>query len=53
MNNAAPAEEFQVAVHDLPPEEAVGRLIDHAVTIQASDLYFLSNENHVAVHQFG
>jgi len=36
-------------VHDLGPEEAVSRLIDHAVAIQASDLYLTSNENHVAV----
>jgi type II secretory ATPase GspE/PulE/Tfp pilus assembly ATPase PilB-like protein len=64
MNEAAPAAEFQiaakdllpeeptefhVAVHDLAPEEAVGRLIDHAVAIKASDLYFTTNENHVAV----
>jgi type II secretory ATPase GspE/PulE/Tfp pilus assembly ATPase PilB-like protein len=64
MSEAAPAGEFQiaardllpeeppefkVAVHDLVPEEAVGRLIDHAVAVQASDLYFATNENHVAV----
>jgi type II secretory ATPase GspE/PulE/Tfp pilus assembly ATPase PilB-like protein len=41
--------EFEVAVHDLDPDEAIGRLIDHAVGIQASDLYFTTNENHVAV----
>src|SRR5947209_12513777 len=41
--------EFHIAVHDLPPEEAVGRLIDYAVEIKASDLYLISNENHVAV----
>jgi general secretion pathway protein E len=41
--------DFQLLVHDLTPEEAVGRLIDHAVGIQASDLYFTTNENHVAV----
>jgi type II secretory ATPase GspE/PulE/Tfp pilus assembly ATPase PilB-like protein len=40
---------FHVAVHGLGPEEAVGRLIDHAVAIKSSDLYFFSNENHVAV----
>src|SRR4051794_25853452 len=41
--------EFHIAVHDLSPEEAVGRLIDYAVDIKASDLYLICNENHVAV----
>lgn len=49
MNDVTGADGFQVAVHDLPPEDAVGKLIDHAVSIDASDLYFLSNENHIAV----
>ena len=49
MNDVSPAEGFQVTVHDLAPADAVGKLIDHAVSIEASDLYFLSNENHIAV----
>jgi general secretion pathway protein E len=49
MPEASPVEDFQVAVHDLAPEAAVAKLIDHAVLIQASDLYFLTNENHIAV----
>jgi type II secretory ATPase GspE/PulE/Tfp pilus assembly ATPase PilB-like protein len=36
-------------VSDQPPEEAVGRLIDHAARLQVSDLFFTANENHVAV----
>ena len=49
MGSDAPAADFQVAVHDLAPEDAVGKLIDHAVQIQASDLYLLTNETHVAI----
>ncbi len=49
MASDAPAADFQVAVHDLSPEDAVGKLIDHAVQIQASDLYLLTNETHIAV----
>jgi type II secretory ATPase GspE/PulE/Tfp pilus assembly ATPase PilB-like protein len=36
-------------VEDLLPEEAVSKLIDHAAAILASDLFFISNEDHVAV----
>jgi type II secretory ATPase GspE/PulE/Tfp pilus assembly ATPase PilB-like protein len=36
-------------VTKLSPETAVARLIDHAVEIQASDLFFISNEQHIAV----
>ena len=36
-------------VADLMPEAAVTALIDHAVQLGASDLFFASNENHVAV----
>jgi len=36
-------------VAKLSPEHAVPKLIDHAVTLGASDLFFVSNEQHVAV----
>jgi type II secretory ATPase GspE/PulE/Tfp pilus assembly ATPase PilB-like protein len=36
-------------VEDLTPEEAVAKLIDHAAAILASDLFFIANEDHVAV----
>jgi type II secretory ATPase GspE/PulE/Tfp pilus assembly ATPase PilB-like protein len=49
MKEPAGMTEFHVAVHDLPPEEAVARLIDYTVSIKASDLYLVCNENHVAV----
>jgi len=38
-----------VDVSKLPVEEAVGKLVDHAVSIGASDLFFATNEQHVAV----
>ncbi|HEY8665935.1 MAG TPA: GspE/PulE family protein [Tepidisphaeraceae bacterium] len=31
------------------PETAVAKLIDHAVTLRASDIFFVTNEQHVAV----
>ncbi len=36
-------------VYGMVPETAVATLIDHAVKLPASDLYFGANENHVAV----
>lgn len=35
-------------VTDVPPERGVGRLIDHAAKMGASDLFLLSNEQHLA-----
>jgi type II secretory ATPase GspE/PulE/Tfp pilus assembly ATPase PilB-like protein len=50
---AAPAandrEDLHIDVNKMPPEEAVPRLIEHAAGLKASDLYFATNENHVAV----
>ncbi|MCC6419591.1 MAG: type II/IV secretion system protein [Gemmataceae bacterium] len=40
---------LRVDVHNFPVEEAVPRLIEHAVDLAASDLYFGTNENHVSV----
>ena len=37
-------------VNDRSPEEAVHALIEHAASVNASDLFFVSNETHVAVH---
>jgi type II secretory ATPase GspE/PulE/Tfp pilus assembly ATPase PilB-like protein len=47
----APAarEDYRVDVNGLPVEEAVPKLIEHAAALMASDLYFATNENHVAV----
>lgn len=45
----APDTSLTIDLHDLPAEQAVGRLIDLAAARQASDVLFASNENHVAV----
>jgi type II secretory ATPase GspE/PulE/Tfp pilus assembly ATPase PilB-like protein len=39
---------LMIDVSKLPPEKAIQRLIDHAVDMGASDLFLLSNEQHVA-----
>lgn len=39
----------QVSVNELSPEEAVSRLLEEATTLQVSDLFFSTNDNHVAV----
>jgi type II secretory ATPase GspE/PulE/Tfp pilus assembly ATPase PilB-like protein len=36
-------------VANLPPEEAVGQLIEHAASLRVSDLFLNTNEDHVAV----
>jgi len=43
------AVDFQIDVHGLAAEEAVSRLIEFAADRKVSDLFFTSNENHVAV----
>jgi len=40
---------LHINVNDLGPEEAVGRLVDHAAQLKVSDLFFTTNETHVAV----
>ena len=49
MKEEAPRDDLRLDVNGLPVEEAVPRLIDHAAGLMASDLYFCTNENHVAV----
>jgi type II secretory ATPase GspE/PulE/Tfp pilus assembly ATPase PilB-like protein len=49
MNDEATPDTLHVAVNDLGPEEAVSRLVEHAATLSASDVFFTANENHVAV----
>ncbi len=46
--NVFPAD-LTLDVHDLPPDQAVSQLIDHAVFHNASDLLFAHDENHVTV----
>jgi type II secretory ATPase GspE/PulE/Tfp pilus assembly ATPase PilB-like protein len=40
---------LHVDVNDLEPEDAVARLIDHGADLRVSDLFFVTNESHVAV----
>jgi type II secretory ATPase GspE/PulE/Tfp pilus assembly ATPase PilB-like protein len=42
-------DDYRVDVNNLPVEDAVPRLIEQAAGLMASDLYFFTNENHVAV----
>jgi type II secretory ATPase GspE/PulE/Tfp pilus assembly ATPase PilB-like protein len=49
MKEEAPRDDMRLDVNNLPVEQAVPRLIDHAAGLMASDLYFFANENHVAV----
>jgi type II secretory ATPase GspE/PulE/Tfp pilus assembly ATPase PilB-like protein len=44
------AEAIRIAVHTLPPEEAVGRLVDHAAALSASDLFLTPTENNFTAH---
>jgi len=38
-----------IDVSGLPPDQAVPRLIDHAVTMGASDLFLVANDQHTGV----
>ncbi len=42
------ARPLMIDISKLPPEKAISRLIDHAVEMGASDLFLVSNEQHVA-----
>ncbi len=49
MKPVTSAETMVLNVTDRVPEEAVAALIEHAARLFVSDLFFLSNEDHVAV----
>src|SRR5437667_7301348 len=49
MNDLDDFRRLQLNVNEFPPEEAVSRLVEHAAELHASDLFFVTNENHVAV----
>jgi general secretion pathway protein E len=40
---------LHLTVSDLEPEDAVARLIEHGAGLRVSDVFFVSNETHVAV----
>jgi type II secretory ATPase GspE/PulE/Tfp pilus assembly ATPase PilB-like protein len=49
MSEAAQAAAFQIDLSSESPEDVVGRVVDYAVEIWASDLFFISNENDISV----
>lgn len=49
MKNAEETASLHVNVSELAPEVATSRLVEHAASLQASDLFFTTNENHVTV----
>ncbi len=49
MNDTPPNEALHLDVNQLPPEDAVAKLIEHAAVQNASDVFFSSNEKHVTV----
>jgi type II secretory ATPase GspE/PulE/Tfp pilus assembly ATPase PilB-like protein len=44
-----PVNTLQISVEDLPPEEAVSDLIEHAANLGVSDLFFAAHERHAMV----
>jgi type II secretory ATPase GspE/PulE/Tfp pilus assembly ATPase PilB-like protein len=40
---------LEISVVDLGPEELVARVIEHGAELAVSDLYLITNENHVAI----
>jgi len=48
MSDALANVAIMVDISKLPPDKAVARLIEHSVKLGASDLFFLSNEQHLA-----
>jgi type II secretory ATPase GspE/PulE/Tfp pilus assembly ATPase PilB-like protein len=48
MSDAA-ADNLHLDVNDLAPEDGVSRLLEHAATLYASDVFFTANEKHIAV----
>lgn len=49
MNEAAINDALHINVNDLPPERAVSVIIEHAAKLLASDLFLVTNDNHVSI----
>jgi type II secretory ATPase GspE/PulE/Tfp pilus assembly ATPase PilB-like protein len=49
MNKAAVDDSLHLNVNDASPEVAVGRVVEHSADLGISDLFFTTNETHVAV----
>ena len=41
---------LEMDVRGLPPEDAVNHMVDKAVEIKASDIFFCTNESSVTIH---
>ena len=48
-NHEEAAKSLQISVEDLDVSEMVSKIFDHCVTLQVSDVFFSSEETHVAV----
>ncbi len=48
-NHDEAAKSLQISVEDLDVSEMVSKILDHCVTLQVSDVFFSSEETHVAV----
>lgn len=49
MTEPTAARSLEINIEDLSPQDAVARLIEHAASLQVSDLFFVTNETHVKV----
>lgn len=49
MSIAEPLDTLRMDIPEGEPEEAVNRLLEHVANLGASDLFLVTNENHVAV----
>jgi type II secretory ATPase GspE/PulE/Tfp pilus assembly ATPase PilB-like protein len=45
----ADSDQMHLSVNDLSPEAAVAKIIEHCTDLQISDVFFTTNENHLAV----
>jgi general secretion pathway protein E len=49
MNDSDASQALSINIADGPPDEAIARLLEHAANADLSDLFFTTNEKHVAV----
>ncbi len=49
MSRSEDAGPMEINLVDLGPEEVVARVIEHGAELAVSDLFFITNENHVAI----
>src|SRR5918998_3347424 len=49
MSRSEDSGAMQINLVDMGPEEIVARVIEHGAELAVSDLFFITNENHVAI----